>query len=208
MKTIKKDFKNLVDRSNLSIRTYKLIKNMILSKDIENKINLDNIAERLGVSRTPVIAALNKLESEGFLINIPYKGYSIKKHSEKEIKEIIEIRILFESLGVEKIINSFNEEDIEELKFFLNRFEKYLKSSNTGKYRELDILFHKFIVKKTQNDTIIKQYNNYIIIPALLTTYLNINESIKHHRNLINNILKRNTAEAKKIIHKHIGALV
>ena len=206
--TTEKNLINLVDRSNLSTRTYHLIKNLILSKDISEKINLDNLAERLGVSRTPVISALNKLESEGFVVNVPYKGYSIKTLSEKEIKELLEIRVLFESLGVEKLIKNGLEKPLGQVKSFLEKFEKTYSNEDIGKYRELDISFHKFIVKNSENDTVIKYYNKFIIIPALITTFLIPEESIKDHRVLISCILNRNVAGAKKIIKDHTGLIV
>jgi len=205
---MREKLKSIVDRSNLSVKTYKIIKNLILSKEIKDKFSLDKLAERLGVSRTPVISALNKLEAEGFITNIPYKGYSVKKHSEKEVKEIFEIRVLFESLGAEKLIKNSTEKDTKQIRTFLEKFENYYRSKNTGKYRELDILFHKYIVKNTKNDSIIRLYNEQIIVPALLTTFLSLDESIQHHRELINSILQGNVARAKKIISKHIGALM
>ena len=205
---IKTDSKNIVDRSNLSIKTYYMIKNLILSKDIKDKINLDEIAERLGVSRTPVMSAVAKLESEGFLANTPYKGYFIKKHSEKEFKEILEIRVLFESLGIEKLINDSTEKDFKQIDRFLKKFKIYHENKDTGKYRELDILFHKFIVNETRNDTIIKQYNDFIIVPSLLNTFLTPDESIKDHIKLIGSIIGSDITGAKKIIKNHIGALI
>ena len=154
-----------MDRSNLSVRTYNSIKKLILSKEIKDKFSLDEVADRLGVSRTPVISALNKLEAEGFITSIPYRGYSVKKYSEKEVKEIFEIRIMFESLGIEKLIKNSTEKDIKQIKKFIREFENHYKNNNTGKYRELDIIFHKYIVKNTKNDSIIRLYNKQIIVP-------------------------------------------
>ena len=72
---------NKIDKSSLSSRTYKKLKEMILSKKIRGKIRVDEIANKTGLSRTPVLYALDKLESQGFLTKIPYRGYFIKAYS-------------------------------------------------------------------------------------------------------------------------------
>ena len=200
--------KELIERSSLSAKTYNLIKKLIISRKISGKFGLDQIANMIGVSKTPVISAITRLEAEGVILNIPYKGYSIKEHSKKEIEDIFELRILFESLGIEKLIENITEKDIEKLNKFIDEFENYNKKNNLSKYRELDYKFHRYIVEQTKNELIINQYNNQVIIPVMIGTFLSIEESIKHHREIIDNILQKNLVIAKNILKKHIGSVM
>ena len=200
--------KELIERSSLSAKTYNLIKKLIISRKISGKFGLDQIANMIGVSKTPVISAITRLEAEGVILNIPYKGYSIKEHSKKEIEDIFELRILFESLGIEKLIENITEKEIKKLKKFLDEFENYYKKNDISKYRELDYKFHRYIVEQTKNNVIINQYNNQIVVPAMIDTLLSIDKSIKHHREIIDSILKRNFVNSKKILKEHIGSLI
>lgn len=58
------------------------------------------IAERLGVSRTPVREALRSLEAEGWVEARPRLGYVVKAISEKEVEEICEIRVAIEGIAI------------------------------------------------------------------------------------------------------------
>jgi len=197
-----------IDNDSLSIRTYKSLKNLILAKEIAGKINQEEIAKNLGVSRTPVIYALNRLNSEGFLEVIPYKGFFIKKYEVKEFLEILEARLLFELYGIEKLINNLSEKDIKILKNFIRRFKNYYKNNDIGKYRSLDINFHNYIIKNTNNRYIIKEYRDYIMIPIISSGFIPPDISIKQHENLVESIISKDLKKSKEIIEEHIKALI
>ena len=57
------------------------------------------LAERLGVSRTPVREAIRKLELEGLVVMIPRKGAEVARITERRLKEVLEVRCALEELG-------------------------------------------------------------------------------------------------------------
>jgi len=197
-----------IDKDSISVKAYRSIRNLILAKKITGKINQENIAKKLDISRTPVVYALNKLETEGFLKIIPYKGFFIKKCDEKEFSEINEVRLLFESYGVEKLINNLSEKDIKILKNFINKFKDYYKNNDIGNYRNLDIDFHNYIIKKTNNRYIIREYKDYIMVPIISSGFISPGISIKHHINLVEGIISKDIKKSKKIIEEHIRKLI
>lgn len=115
------------------------------------------------ISITPVVIALNQLTSEGYLTQIPYKGFFVKKYSRKELEDLNEIQIMYEKLGVEKLINNITDEKTKVLKNFLIEFKDYYEKEDIGNYRNSDISFHKYIIKQTNNHYIISQYSEGII---------------------------------------------
>ena len=59
------------------------------------------LAEKLGVSRTPIREAIRKLELEGLVLMIPRKGAEVAKISEKSLKDVLEVRRSLEELAIE-----------------------------------------------------------------------------------------------------------
>lgn len=197
-----------IEKSSIANRTYKSIKELILSKKIKGKINQEKIADLFGISRTPVVIALNQLTSEGYLTQIPYKGFFVKKYSRKELEDLNEIRIIYEKLGVEKLINNITNEKVGVLKKFLIELKDYYEKEDIGNYRNLDISFHKYIIKQTDNNYIISQYLEGIIVPYLTSGIIPIEDSIKQHIKLVERIISKDLEESKKVIEQHIGSLL
>lgn len=197
-----------INTDSLSARVYRSLKNLILAKELSDKVKQEEISKKFGVSRTPVMYALNRLHAEGFLEFIPYKGFFIKKYDKKEFLEIIEVRLLFELCGVEKIINNLTEKDVRILKNYIKKFKKYYKNNDIGKYRGMDINFHNYIIKKTNNKYIINEYKEHLMIPIVSSSFISPDISIKQHENLVESMLLRDHEKAKELIEEHINSLI
>ena len=84
------------------------------------------LAQKLGVSRTPIREAIRKLELEGLVIMIPRKGAEVAHITEKDMKDVLEVRSTLEELVVELAIKNVTDEKIEELKCANKVFERLL----------------------------------------------------------------------------------
>ena len=73
------------------------------------------LSQRLGVSRTPVREAIRMLEQEGLVIMIPRKGAQVAEISEKDLKDVLEVRLGLEELAVRIACQRITEEELEEL---------------------------------------------------------------------------------------------
>ena len=73
------------------------------------------LAERLGVSRTPIREAIRKLELEGLVLMIPRKGAEVAKISEKSLRDVLEVRRSLEELAIELACQRMTEEEINSL---------------------------------------------------------------------------------------------
>ena len=73
------------------------------------------LAERLGVSRTPVREAMRKLELEGLVVMIPRRGAQVANITEKDLHDVLEVRIALENLSIENSCARMTEEQLAEL---------------------------------------------------------------------------------------------
>lgn len=74
------------------------------------------LANKLGVSRTPIREAIRKLELEGLVLMIPRKGAEVADITEKSLRDVLEVREALEELAVRLACDKIKEEEIEELK--------------------------------------------------------------------------------------------
>lgn len=82
------------------------------------------LAEKLGVSRTPIREAIRKLELEGLVLMIPRKGAEVARISEKSMRDVLEVRRSLEELAIELACERMTEEDFKELDLAQNAFKK------------------------------------------------------------------------------------
>ncbi|TVR06400.1 MAG: GntR family transcriptional regulator, partial [Spirochaetaceae bacterium] len=90
-----------VEYEDLAQRVYKLLKQMILQGELcsGQRLPQDELAERLGVSRTPLLSAFSKLEREMLVETVPRRGSFVRAYSSEELLNIYDIRLRLEPLG-------------------------------------------------------------------------------------------------------------
>ena len=118
------------------------------------------LAERLGVSRTPVREAMRKLELEGLVVMIPRRGAQVANITEKDLNDVLEVRIALENLSIENACMRMTEEQLEELWNAAKNFEATMAEGNLVKLAEADVAFHEVIYKSSDNRRLNQVLNN------------------------------------------------
>ena len=118
------------------------------------------LANKLGVSRTPIREAIRKLELEGLVLMIPRKGAEVAQITEKNMQDVLEVRKALEELSVQLACERITAEQVEEMKMAAEDFRKVLKSGNVTKIAEADVKFHDIIFAATNNQRLITLLNN------------------------------------------------
>lgn len=167
------------------------------------------LANKLGVSRTPIREALRKLELEGLVKMVPRKGAEVADITEKSLRDVLEVRKALEELSVQLACEKITEEEIEELKRVAERFKDTLDDQDVTKIAEADVAFHDVIYTATDNQKLILLLNNLREqMYRYRVEYLKKEEAypqlIAEHEELIDNISKRNKEEATRIMCEHI----
>ena len=118
------------------------------------------LAQKLGVSRTPIREAIRKLELEGLVIMIPRKGAEVAHITEKDMRDVLEVRCTLEELAVMLSCKNVNAEHIAALKADNKVFEMAIVSKDVVNIVEADVKFHDAIYAMTNNDRLIQIINN------------------------------------------------
>ena len=88
------------------------------------RVSEPELAERFGISRTPIREAFRQLESEGYLEVIPRKGAVVASLSERDIEEFYAIKILLEGFAAKMAAEKLTEKDIDRLESINERLKK------------------------------------------------------------------------------------
>lgn len=118
------------------------------------------LANKLGVSRTPIREAIRKLELEGLVLMIPRKGAEVAEITEKNLRDVLEVRGALEELAVRLACGRIGREEIEKMKQSALDFEASLVSDDITKIAEADVAFHDIIYLATDNLRLIQLLNN------------------------------------------------
>lgn len=119
-----------------------------------------HLANKLGVSRTPIREAIRKLELEGLVIMIPRRGAEVAQITWKNLKDVLEVRRALDVLAIELACDRMTEEELRALNEACDNFRAATKTQDTRKIAEADVALHDIIVVSTQNDRLIQLVNN------------------------------------------------
>ena len=118
------------------------------------------LANKLGVSRTPIREAIRKLELEGLVLMIPRKGAEVAEITEKSLRDVLEVRRALEELSVQLACEKITKEEIRELERVAKEFQQVVKSNDITEIAEVDVRFHDIIYTATDNQKLIQLLNN------------------------------------------------
>ena len=119
-----------------------------------------HLANRLGVSRTPIREAIRKLELEGLVTMIPRRGAEVAQITEKSLKDVLEVRRALDALSVELACDRIEDEELTALSRACDAFAEATKTKDPKKIAQADVALHDIIVKATDNSRLIQLVNN------------------------------------------------
>ena len=164
------------------------------------------LANRLGVSRTPVREAIRKLE---LVVMIPRKGAEVAKITEKDLRDVLEVRSSLEELAAELAAERMNDEVKEKLEKALKEFEEAIESDDNAAIADSDVDFHDVIFEATGNARLIQIINNlreqmyrYRLEYVKDTEYHTV--LLNEHRELAKAMVEGRKEDARKIMKRHI----
>ncbi len=145
---------------NLDFKVYQTLKTMIVERKLEPgaKIYQDKLAQDLGVSRTPLVNALKKLEHDKLIFAIPRRGFYVRLVSQEDMIQVFEVREVLEGLAARRAATLITDAQLKKLQHFFHD----LPADASDAYAEEDRKFHKFLIEvggKGILGSILENYN-------------------------------------------------
>lgn len=119
-----------------------------------------HLANRLGVSRTPIREAIRKLELEGLVTMIPRRGAEVAQITEKSLQDVLEVRRALDALCAELACDRITDEGKAALKKACDGFAAATKAGEIVDIAAADVALHDIIVQATGNQRLISLINN------------------------------------------------
>ena len=169
------------------------------------------IANHLGVSRTPVREAITRLGAEGLVDIVPRRGVFVTDLSPKDIKDLYEVREVLEVLAVKLAVPLLTDEDLSVLKGALDQFAVALDNREYLTCFELDRKFHDQLVTLSNNTKLI-EINEHLGGNIQATRWRRCRDgdrqelSLQEHRAILNALVERDAELAAQLVQEHIGA--
>ena len=190
---------------------FNTLRQAILKGELEPGERLMEIqlAERLGVSRTPIREAIRKLELEGLVHMVPRKGAEVASISEKSLREVLEVRRSLEELAIELACQKITAEQIKELEEAEVQFADAVQKGDAMTIAESDEHYHDVIYQATDNSRLVQILNNlreqmYRYRLEYIKDADKRQILVVEHEHIIRAVQNHNIPEAQQAMREHI----
>ncbi|MCH4563873.1 GntR family transcriptional regulator [Halomonas sp. EGI 63088] len=200
--------------SSATDRAYELIRDAVISGTYPGGMRLreEELAKRLGVSRTPVRAAIRKLVSDGLLSIENKVGAVVTSWGEKKIKDHFDVRSVLESHAAYLATLKVTTKDIQALENLCDFMEELIANKKEGYVTEFSLAnkqFHIKIFEISENEKLKELCENLMDIALLTKIYNKFPEhrflkSSADHRELIAAFKRCDPLWAQSIMRSHL----
>src|SRR5215475_134670 len=203
----------LDDTSTFADRAYTALRDVIVKLNVYDEpgdVRLDErqLAQDLGISRTPVREAMAQLEREGFVRSVPRRGIYVVRKTKREVIEMITAWAALEGMAARLITENAGDEDIASLRKMFTTFENGELHARLDEYSEVNIEFHQTIIRMSGNGVLIGLAENLFTHMRMIRMKTigeqdRADRSIRDHLHIIEALEERATARAETLVRDH-----
>jgi len=203
----------LEDTPTFADRAYAALKDVIVTLGVYDRpgeLRLDErqLAQELGISRTPVREAMAQLEREGFVRSVPRRGIYVVRKTKREVIEMITAWAALESMAARLITHNAPDADITTLRRMFTTFENGTLHAKLDEYSEVNIEFHQTIIRMSGNSVLIALAENLFTHMRMIRRKTigekdRADRSIRDHMNIIQALEARDTERAEDLVRNH-----
>lgn len=188
-------------------RIVDFIKDSVVSGRLKpgERVPEQEIAENLGISRTPIREAFRQLESEGFISVTPRKGAVVSPITDKDVREFYAIKSLLEGFAARTACEKLASKDIKKLEGFNAQMDKCAKKNDVKGFFRFDNQFHETFLKACGNDklcalvhSLVQQFERFRI--TALSVPGRMKGSVRQHKDIIEAFRQRDSALVESLV--------
>ncbi|KQX94857.1 GntR family transcriptional regulator [Variovorax sp. Root473] len=198
-----------IKTSGLTPRAYSQLREEIVQGLLQQGEALYEIhlAERLGMSRTPIREAMKLLTRDGYLEELPSRGYAVPRRSLDDLREFFELREVLEASATRYAALRATPAEIAELERLCNRYER---EKDDAKWVQLGHDFHSVLIKAANNSrlqTMLDSLNAQIVISRRTVAKadpVRRQAAVRDHRAIFEAVKARDEVRAQALAAEHV----
>lgn len=168
------------------------------------------LAEELGVSRTPVREAIRKLELEGLVVMVPRKGAYVAGISAKDAADILEIRAALEGLAAKLAAERITDEEINELLHDIEKMGEAIEQGDVETAIDFDSKFHSALIGASRNSRLVAMVSNLqeqvqrFRVMLTVTRQDLARDSLSEHKKIVDALSRKDRFLAQSLAKEHV----
>ena len=172
------------------------------------KVAEPELAERFGISRTPIREAFRQLESEGYLTVIPRKGAVVTALSERDVEEFYSIKSILEGYAARIAAEKLSTKDLDRLEAINERLQQLANEGDVKTFFRVHNEFHELFIRASGNEKLFEligqlllKFNRLRMASLALPGRMNI--SVQEHRKILEAFRRQDGDQADNLVRKN-----
>jgi DNA-binding GntR family transcriptional regulator len=201
----------LVQHKTLHQRVYEALLELIGAGTLAPGDQLDeqSLSARLGVSRTPLRAAIARLSQEGLVVNLPYRGTFVRQFTVEEIDGLYEVRAALEELAARKAAQRLTRDGLEMIDAILSECQASLEAGDVEAYGQADAHFHRALAEASGNPTLVETLDGLRLRIHLFRDLANRDPGLRERaererEQIVDALARRDGPAAGELLRRHI----
>lgn len=171
------------------------------------KVAEPELAERFGISRTPIREAFRQLESEGYLTVIPRKGAVVTSLSERDVQEFYSIKSILEGYAAHMAAERLSDRDLDRLEAINERLAQLAREGDIKTFFRVHNEFHELFIRAAGNEKLLELINQLMmkfnrLRMASLSLPGRMEISVQEHRKIIEAFRERDGEKADNLVRR------
>jgi len=198
------------DNSNLNERVYHYVRDRILANVYKpgDQINYEQLIQELGVSRTPLRDAINRLTQDGLIEVKPRSGSYVYMPNARDIGELYDVRKALECQAIEAAVPRMPHEELKELLSEAEEADEAIKHGRVQRFFEADRRFHRTIIERSGNRLLAGMMETLELkikwFGVIITKFDRPQQANDSHKRIIRAMERADAAEARRMMEEHI----
>ena len=173
-----------------------------------SRVSEPELAERYGISRTPIREAFRQLESEGYLTVIPRRGAVVVEFSPKDVEEFYAIKSIMEGYAARRACEKLSKKDLDRLQAINTKLAELARIGDIKHFFKIHSDFHELFIKAADNEKL------HELIAGLVTKFQRLRFaslslpgrmaiSVQEHEKIIDAFREKNADLAETLVRQN-----
>jgi DNA-binding GntR family transcriptional regulator len=202
--------KNIEKHLTLREMILEHIRDAIISGTLKagSRVSEPELAERYGISRTPIREAFRQLESEGYLTVIPRRGAIVSEFSQKDVEDFYAIKSILEGYAARKACEKLTIKELDRLETNNNRLSELADQNDFKTFFKIHNDFHDMFIKAADNEklrelitSVVTRFQRLRFMSLSLPGRMKI--AVLEHKKIIEAFRRKDCEAAEMLVRKN-----